>query len=44
MIKPKMVVMRAESFPREEKREVRNDTARPMQPGEIITNINCEAC
>jgi hypothetical protein len=32
MMNPKMVVIRAESFPREEKRETRNDTLRPMQP------------
>jgi hypothetical protein len=30
--KPNMVVIRAESFPREEKSEMRKDTAKPMQP------------
>lgn len=32
MMKPAMVVMRAESRPREEKREIKKATTRPMMP------------
>lgn len=33
MTAPAMVVMRAESRPREEKREIRKETIRPTMPG-----------
>jgi len=43
MRKPNMVVIRAESFPREEKSEMRKDTAKPMQP-ETKKNVEQESC
>jgi hypothetical protein len=38
--KPNMVVIRAESFPREEKSEMRKDTAKPIQPDKNVEKIH----
>jgi hypothetical protein len=35
IIKPETVVMRAESFPRDEEREITKETISPMQPETI---------